>query len=124
MNYGYVKVLLYGYPKLVALAEAVSASVEIQAALSFKSKTGAAETAERIADDIFVCKNLEGVKTALDEVCAALSDEERFFLEYKYFRRRKELQKYGACAACSERSYFRRQNTLLKKVAALLAGRG
>lgn len=124
MNYEYVKVLLYVYPRLPEIAEAVSAGLENGALLSYRAKGSAFDAAEAIASEVIVKRNLEAVHAALSEIVPSLAREERFLLEYKYFRRKRELTQYGEIADCSERGYFRSQNRLLKKVAAMLSVRG
>lgn len=122
--YEYVKLLLYVYPKLPEISEAVSVGAENGAILSFRAKGSALEAAEAVVSEMLLRNNLDRVRLALDEALALLSGEEKFLLEYKYFRRKRELGKHGALASCSERNYFRLQNALLKKLAALLAARG
>lgn len=121
----YVKVYLYAYPQLEGLAEAESRSAENRALLSFRGASGALEAAEKVVESIFAARELLALKADLDGCLSLLSEEERFLLEYKYFRRRSAL---GARAervfGCSERSYFRKQNAVLNKTAACLISRG
>ncbi len=121
----YVKVLLYAYPKLEALAEAVSDSAEVKALLSYR-RFSAEEAAEKIAEEIFLARRLRETREVLDGALSAFGEEELFLLEYKYFRRRNVLKERfaGMSFAGSERNYFRRQNALLRKVASALAVRG
>ena len=122
MKFDYVKVLLYAYPKLRDIIAAVSVGVENKAMLSYKSYDGALEVAERIADEILLKKNLSDAAETLENMLRSLTREEVFFLEYKYFRRKKILrEKFGGFVpSCSQRSYFRKQELLLRKVASLL----
>ena len=53
-KYDYVKVLLYAYPKLDALAEAEECGAENRALLSFREKRDALFLAERIAENIVI----------------------------------------------------------------------
>lgn len=126
MNVMFVKVLLYAYPKLRAIARSVSAAVENQAVLSFRSKESALVTAEKIVKEMMLQCNLEHVAEALDRVLERLSEEELFFLEYKYFRRNSLLKgKFsGYAPKCCERSYYRKQGALLQKVHFLSAAQG
>lgn len=125
-RYIYEKVLLYAYPKMGELAEAISAGVEVKAALSFREAGDPFALAERIADEILRRRKLLAAEKMLDETLSGLGEEELFLLEYKYFRRKKNLRgKFaGRTVECSERSYFRRQNALLSRVSQLLAARG
>lgn len=122
----YVKVLLYAYPKLNMMAEAVSAGAEIKALLSFRGRADALTEAERIAEEIAMSCRLLRAKETLDEALGRCSEEELFLLEYKYFRRRRVLAERfaGRMLNCSERSYFRMQVALLRKMAALLTALG
>ncbi len=125
MSHEYAKVILYAYPHLRALAEASGAAAENQAYLSYRSRFGALETAERIAEEFAMRSRLLRLADAVDDMLRHCSREECFLLEYRYFRRRKRLAAFGDFVApCSERTYFRRQEALLRRVAAMLAARG
>ena len=124
-GFEYVKVILYAFPKLEMLSEAISSGVEVKAALSFRAKCGALETAEKIAEEMAKRARLDRLRADTEEVLKVLSDEERFLLEYKYFRRRRVLaERYPKRYCRSEREYFRRQNAGLKKIGFLIAARG
>lgn len=124
-DYNYVKVILYAYPKLDMLAEAVSSGAEIKARLSFRTENTFA-CAEEIANRILEGRKLRELRVLMDEILSVLGEEELYLLEYKYFRRKSVLvgrfgeTKFGG----SEREYYRTQNELLKKVAFLLLVRG
>ena len=121
----YVKTYLYAYPKLEALADAVAGGAEVKALLSFRDGGDALSLALKIAEEIATAKKLVLLKCELDELVSRCSDEEKFLLEYKYFRRKSELKAYGTePLKCSERSYFRMQNALLSKMSALLVSKG
>lgn len=126
MAYEYAKVVLYAYPHLAALSEAVSAGVENKAVLSFRGVRDTLQEAERIADEIAVREALDALAADMERVLAQCTDEESFYLEYKYFRRRCVLEGRfaGRTVSCSERHYFRRQCVLLRKIAFLLGTRG
>lgn len=123
-GYEEVKTMLYAYPKLEMLAEAAEAAAEVKALLSFRAREDALGSAERVAEEILSGKRLRLLKNALDGVLEGLGGEELFLLEYKYFRRKDRLQECTEALSCSERSYFRKQNALLAKVAAELVRRG
>lgn len=122
----FVKVLLYAYPRLREVSEAVSAGVENKAALSFRSTDSALTVAEKIVGEIMLRKNLDCVADAIEKALEALSEEELYFLEYKYFRRKRVLRERFALftPACSERNYYRKQAGLVKRVFFLLAAQG
>lgn len=121
-NLVYVKVLLYSYPKLDALSDAVGCGAENKALLSFRGRGDALSIAEKIAEEIVISKKLSLLKGELDRAISNLSDLELFLLEYKYFRRKEYLKGKFAdfVLDCSERSYFRMQNTLLAKISSKL----
>ena len=125
-RFDYVKVLLYAYPKLEELADAVSGGVEVKAFLSFRARGDALACAEKIAEEIVIAKKLSLLKGELDRALEDLSERELFLLEYKYFRRKTYLKgKFaGFELDCSERNYFRLQNLLLAKIGARLLSLG
>ena len=123
MAYGYVKFILYAYPHLGGIAEAVGTGAENRALLSFRARESAYETAVKIVEELANKSRLLRLEAAVDGILQRCSREELFLLEYKYFRRRRRLREEfaGMVLACSERNYFRRQEALLRKVAAELA---
>ncbi len=126
MNCLFVKVFLYAYPRMRALAEAVSAAVENKAVLSFRSMDSALTAAEKIVDEMLLQRNIDGAADCVERVLKTLSDEELFFLEYKYFRRKRLLKEQFTQFSpfCSERNYYRKQAALLRKITFLLAAQG
>lgn len=125
-GYEYEKTLLYAYPQMKAVAEAVAAGAEIKAALSYRAVWDAFTVAEQVADEILRSRRLEQIKEELDGILARFSDYEQFLLEYKYFRRKKLLKGRfaGYTAGCSEREYYRRQRCVLAKFSRLLSQKG
>ena len=120
MNYHYVKALLYLYPKLSEIECALSKSIEDAAVYSYRYKGDALSAAEHLAENIMVRKNVVAVRVALKEVLLELTEEEREFIGYKYFRRGR-----GSCTSeCPPRQYYRAQESALKKAAGLLVSRG
>ena len=116
-------VILYAYPYLRALAEASGAAAENKARLSFRCRLDTLDEMVRIAEELAVRCALLRLAEAADAFVAACNAEERFLLEYRYFRRGGKGT--HACAVpCSERTYYRRQNALLKKAAAYFAAHG
>lgn len=126
MEYDYVKVILYAYPHLAALAEAVGIGAENKAYLSFRGGESALALAEKIAEELAVKSRLLALLEDAEVAVGACSREERFLLEYKYFRRKRVLREAyaGMTMACSERHYFRRQAALLRKMASQFCLRG
>lgn len=122
----YVKVLLYAYPQLDALRDAVECGVEVKAVLSFRDVHDAAAVCDRIAEEIVSAKKLALVKNLLDRILERCTTREKYLLEYKYFRRKRMLQEEFADVElnCAERSYYRLQNAVLEKIAMLLLAEG
>ena len=124
MNTDLTKALLYVYPMMKNLAEASRVGARNKALLSYRSKLGAMRDLEAVAEELLLAERLEELSDLLDGLLKRLSREELFLLEYRYFRRKKVLKEFGEELACSERSYFRKQGRLLRKITAHLLARG
>lgn len=121
----YQKVLLYAYPKLGRMAEDIGQIVQAKARASVMGRETALACAEKLIRYNFLCGQLLFLKGEIEGMLSVFSREERFLLEYKYFRRKKELATYSDLQlACSERTYFRRQQRLARAVNAELVRRG
>lgn len=118
MNTDFVKAILYVYPTMGALADAARTAAENKALLSYRSRFDAMHDLEEVAEEVFLGERLDSLKNLTDRVLSRLSKEECFLLEYRYFRRKKMLIKFGQELCCSERNYFRKQERLLRKIAA------
>ena len=125
-GYEYEKVILYSYPHLEAIAQAVEEGARNKALLSFRSAEDTLSLLERISEDALTARELRLLKAETEEILLTLSEEELYLLEYKYFRRRRVLKgKFaGFALALSERSYFRRQNELLRKISSRMRTNG
>lgn len=121
----YQKVMLLLYPKLERTAEDIRKIVNALAC-SCGGSEAAEQSVERVIDYMYARNCFLAMKAEMDELIAQLGREERYLLEYKYFRRRKVLVGEFADLSmdCSERTYFRRQNRLADKFNALLLRRG
>lgn len=124
MKTDFVKAILYVYPTMKALAEAIRVSAENKAVLSYRSRRDAMSDLEEVAEEIFLAERVDELKEIIDGVLALLNEEELLLLEYRYFRRKKILKRLDGQLACSERSYFRKQERLLRKLLAYLAAQG
>ena len=124
-EYVYEKTLLYLYPYIEKMSEAIGRSTEVKAALSYRVED-TEWVVEELLKQIVWREVLGDVKRELREVLKSFSEEEAFLLEYKFFRRRKKLRDYGAepPMRLSERTFYRRQKEVLRKFSALLAFRG
>lgn len=117
MNTVIVKLFLYAYPWLTDLAEASEVAAENKAALSFSSPKSPLDVCSDVAEEIIVADRLIMLREQLDLVLGDLSEEKRFLLEYKYFRRKKVLASFAdMMPAYSARTYFRKQNALLYEI--------
>lgn len=118
--YEYAKVLLYAYPRLIAFAEAAEQSATNRAALSYRAKLGAEEDAAGVVKELDAGRRLRALKAMLGEMLDGFSCEERALLAYRYFRTGKGTLQL----ACSPRSYYRKQEALVRCVAVYLAVKG
>lgn len=118
--------LLYVYPRLERLEENIGQLVEAKARASYAGKESAEECAKKMIEYIYIKDCFSWIRASLNEILASLSAEERYLLEYKYFRRKKVLEGEfaGMCCAFSERTYYRRQRKLADKLNGELIRRG
>ncbi len=126
LKYDYIKAILYAYPSLGEIAEAVGASAEHKALLSYRSVRPTEEVAEDILREIASRRAILALNDVVESLLSVCTREERYLLEYKYFRRREVLRGQFADYSlhCSERHYFRKQNRLLKKAAGIFLAKG
>ena len=117
-GYEYEKLILYSYPHLEAIAEAMEQAARNKALLSVRSSEDTLSLLERISEDALTAQELRALRAETEKILLALNEEELYLLEYKYFRRRRVLRDRFADyeLTLSERSYFRRQNELLRKI--------
>lgn len=118
----YAKVFLYAYPWMGALSEAMAQSAENKAILSYRARRSAEEDAFSVVAEYAMQRAVDELNRELNEIVSSLGEEEKFLLGYKYF--------HGWCGkTCrtlpySERTYFRKQEVLIGKIAEMLAHRG
>ena len=98
MAYEYVKVILYAYPHLAALADAAGVAAENKALLSFRSRRGTLEEMERVTEELAVRSRLLRVRTAADAFVRSCSEEECFFARVPIFSAQEKAQ--GVCRVC------------------------
>ena len=97
-----------------------------RAIFSYENRT-AERAAEYLAEEILKKRAIEALKERVDAALKKLNDEERFLLEVRYFGRKKKLREFleaGTERPGSERSYYRKQERLLKKVISAFSGVG
>lgn len=90
-GYDHVRALLYAYPMAEMLARAVRDGAKVRAALSFRNQRDTLSVMESIAADMEYADRLLHWKEQLERAISYCGEEERFLLEYKYFRRGKHL---------------------------------
>ena len=125
----YVKAVLYGYPLLETVSEDYQAHIENKAALSVRTDKSAFELAVELAGEVCQKKDLEWLKGCVETALDTLTDVEKTLIAVRYFGKRRKIKKglpldkplpKTEIAAWSERKYFRFQNRLSQKVAAIL----
>lgn len=122
----YQKVILLLYPKMGRLIEDIGQIVEAKARASYNGAECAERCVKKLLDYIYVRDELFFLKQQTDEIVESLGREERYLLEYKYFRRKRVLEGEFSdfCLNTSERTYFRRQQRLAARFNAALVARG
>ena len=122
----YQAVILLLYPRLKRVAADIAQVVEAQATASFWGRESAEECVERLLAYTRMRQVFLDLAARVEEALSSLTREERYLLEYKYFRRRKVLvQEYGDLSlCCSQRTYYRKQGRLALRVNALFVRAG
>lgn len=124
----YAKVMLYAYPFLNAVDKDYEEHIRNKAILSYGNKWTAEGLAEYIAGEIITKRNIAALKQDLEKVFGKLDEVEKQLLEIRYFGKRKKLRDFlkNGCgkSAWSERKYFRRQQRLGDKLAAMMSSVG
>lgn len=103
-----VKVVLYAYPQLTALAEASEVAARNRALLSYRDPRPCDEVAARVAEEAEFACALRALAADAAAVFGELSELERALIAHKYF-------KHGDVPADS-RSYYRRQLALIARI--------
>lgn len=122
----YQKVMLFLYPRLDRLADSISEIVTARAVASGMDRSDTEAGIRRLIEYLNLRRGLLFLKNEMDGMLAELSEEERYLLEYKYFRRKKVLEKEfsGTVFPHSERTYFRRQKRLSAKLGGMFIRHG
>ena len=116
----FVKVVLYAYPVLRSVHTAYADHIKNKALLSYNNSVSAENLAIYLAEEIIRKNKLLWLKNLMEKEFAKLTDEERELLAVRYFGKRRAEVKEALETAESERQYFRRQNRVSEKVAAML----
>ena len=122
----YAKLILYAYPLLKTVEKDYEEHIGNKALLSYGSKMATEKLTEYLAEEIVRRQNVLRLKAVLDKIIFALSEEEKTLLDVRYFgkvervRRQFAAWKAGLCTLAfkpwSERTYYRKQTRLLKKI--------
>ncbi len=125
MKSEYAKVFLYAYPWLDALSDAMAQSAENKALLSYRAMCSAEEAASGVVREYAMQAAVGEVAVQMERIVQSMDDEEKYLLEYKYFRRGDRLAGGRRVTfPYSSRTYFRKQEALAAKVARLLEDLG
>ncbi|MBQ8428238.1 MAG: hypothetical protein IJX18_03185 [Clostridia bacterium] len=129
-----VKTALYAYPKLDRIVSDYEEHVKNKAYLSYGSRMTTEKLAEYLALEIVRKQSADKLKKGIEETLRSLDEEEKMLLEARYFgkidkvRRLFAAQKAGLCRLpfkpWCERTYYRKQAKLLKKITGILKGTG
>lgn len=122
----YQAAMLLAYPRVGRIAEHLGQLIEAKAAASYRGRERTEECVEQILRYLRAKDCLLACGAAVDEVLEGLTREERFLLEYKYFRRQEKLAaEFGGFGLpCSERQYYRMQRRLERKAGELFMRAG
>ncbi len=115
----YHKAVLYAYPALKTVGKDYAEHIANKALLSYNSNLTTEALAEYLATEILRKERLLWLKTTVEQVYDALSEEERELVAVRYFGKKRSAEKYS-----SESVYFRKQNRVGEKVAAMLLRAG
>lgn len=122
----YVKAVLYAYPLLKTVERDYAEHIRNKAVLSYKSPMTAENLATYIAEEILHRDKLLWLRGLIENVICRLSEEEKTLLSIRYFGKVRKIKSVPVedKKGYSERSYFRKQNRLSEKVAAMLRASG
>ena len=129
-----VKAALYAYPQLDRVGRDYEEHIKNKALLSYGSRIATEKLTEYLAEEILRRQTVDVLKAQLDKVLSTLSVEEKALLDIRYFGKADRIRrvfaswKAGLCEIpfkpWSERTYYRLQNKLLKKIVAALRREG
>lgn len=115
----YAKTILFAYPLLKTVEKDYEEHIRNKALLSYGGKRTAFEVAEYLAEELIHQQNLSWLKQTVKGILDKLSDEERELLSIRYFGHTDKMRNFALCK-WNERTYFRRQARLSKKMGELL----
>ena len=117
----YQAAMLLAYPRAEKLIENLGQLADAKAYGSYSGREATEVCVARILSYLHARDCFAVLRDKVDEVLSQLTREERYLLEYKYFRRRKVLEGEFADMQCafSARTYYRRQRRLEGKLNSL-----
>ena len=122
----YIKTVLYAYPLLKTVEEDYAEHIKNKAILSYDSRWDAERLTEYLAEEILSKNHLIWLRSMVDKVVDRLSETERALLSIRYFGKAGSARTFSlqgkerGATVWSERTYFRKQQRLGEKVAAML----
>ena len=125
---------LYAYPQLDRVGRDYEEHIKNKALLSYGSKIATERLTEYLAEEIVRRQNVLRLKAVLDKIVFSLSEEEKTLLDVRYFGKVDKVKRVfaawraGLCSLSfkpwSERTYYRKQARLLKKIMAQIKQAG
>lgn len=102
--------------------------IKNKAYMSFDDRKNAEKLAEYVAGEIIKKRLTEELEKRIGAILEKLNENELFLLETRYFRRKRKVKEFyerlGKEPLGSKRTYFRRQERLLKKLTGLFLTAG
>ncbi len=122
----YQTVILLVYPRLERLIFDIGQMAEAKAYASYNGRETAEKCVEKILEYMHVRDCFAALQGMTEDILAELTREERYLLEYKYFRRRRMLDGEFADIRMPycERTYYRRQRRLAGRLNSLFLQHG
>lgn len=121
----FIKAVLYAFPLMNAMDKQYQEHIKNKAVLSYKGDAPAEVLAEYIAQEILEKRRMLWLKERVQSVVDALNDLEKTLVAVRYFGKKRRVEKAdNLLKNCSERTYFRMQQRLEKKLSAALQRAG
>ena len=133
----YIKTILYAYPQLTGLEEGYREHISNQAILSHDGRMETEKLMVYLMQETERKAKIAELKKLTERALKKLSLEERLLLDARYFGRSDSVKRifaavkagvakgeYAKLKPWTERTYFRRQDKLIKKIAQRLEAVG
>ncbi len=122
MNLNYTKTLLYAYPHIKAIEEQIDDLVMRKALSSMTDFSPCEEQCEKIIELTEQKKTMIDFYLRMQKVINKTTEYQRDCLDYKYFKQRPKS--YYKDFDCTSRGYFRRQVSLVSRIAKFMEKAG